>query len=183
MASRRIRRGSVMSVGRCSNWRWRPPVAWLRIMGGVRLVSWVSVVMLRSNHVRLLHWGSRKCRCLVCLAHARLGIHALDRYNPSQSRVGGRLRQFWLSRLRSGVVRYQVQVLASRGRDAKRLLHKTIGLVSVSFRFAIVVVFVTTATRFGSLAVASSPSAETATSLAFHFAVRQKAAGYSAGAP
>jgi hypothetical protein len=76
-----------------------------------------------------------------------------------------------------------VQVLAGRGRDAKGLLHKTIGFVSVSFRFAIVVVFVTTATRFGSLAVTSSSSAKAASSLAFHFAVCQKAAGYSAGAP
>lgn len=101
--------------------------------------------MLGSNHVgRLLHRRPGECRCLVRLAHARLGVHALDRDDSSQARVGGWLGQLRLARLRSRVVGNQVEVLARGGGDAERLLHQAVGLVPVSLRFAIVVVLVAT---------------------------------------
>lgn len=66
-------------------------------------------------------------------------------------------------------------MLAIRGRYAKRLLHETICLVSVTLWFAIVVIFVTAATGFWCLAIPSSAPTKAAASLALHFAVGQEA--------
>lgn len=75
-----------------------------------------------------------------------------------------------------------MEVLASGGGDAKGLLHKTVGLVSISLRLAVILVLVATAARVGRLAGVSS-TGEATTSLALHFAVGQEATRHSAGAP
>lgn len=67
-------------------------------------------------------------------------------------------------------------MLAGRSCYAERLLHETICLVSVPLWFAIVVIFVTAAAGFRSLAVPSSASTKATASLTLHFAVGQEAA-------
>lgn len=67
-------------------------------------------------------------------------------------------------------------MLASRGCYAKRLLHETICLVSVTLWFAIVVIFVTATAGFRCLAIPSSASTKATAPLALHFTVGQEAA-------
>jgi hypothetical protein len=64
-----------VAVGRSSGGRRRPTISMLRI-GTVRLLT-------RLSHIRLLHRGTGESGSGVGLAHARLGIHALDRSNSS----------------------------------------------------------------------------------------------------
>ena len=144
----------------------------------------MAVAVLRRHHEgRLLHRRARECRGLVGLAHARLGIHALDRHYASKRRVGGWLRQVGLAGLGPGVVGDQVEVLAVGGRDAEGLLHQAVCLVAVPLGLAVVLVLVATAARVGRLAGGAPSRAEASASLAFHLAVRQEAARHAAGAP
>lgn len=176
----RLRVGSgVVVVGRCRHGRRRPGVARLSVLWRIRMV----MGMLRCHHEwRLLHRGSCEGGSRIGLSHARLGIHALDGDDASQRGIRSRLGKVGLTRLRSGVVRDEVEVLAGRSGDTKRLLHEAVGLVSVSLGLVLVLVLVTTASRVGRLASVPS-SREAASSLALHFAVGQEAARHSAGAP
>lgn len=76
-----------------------------------------------------------------------------------------------------------MKVLAGRSGDAEGLLHQTVRLVSVALRLAVLLVFVATAARVGSLAGTTSAAAKAATALALHLAVCQEAARNSAGTP
>lgn len=76
-----------------------------------------------------------------------------------------------------------MEVLASGGGDAERLLHEAIRLVSVALGLAVFLVLIAAAARVGSLAGTPSATAEAAATLALHLAVGQKAARDSAGAP
>lgn len=176
----RLRVGShVVAIGRCRHGRRRPGVTRLSVLRRIRMV----MGMLRCYHEwRLLHRGSCEGGSRVGLSHARLGVHALDGDDASQRGIRSWLGKVGLTGLRSGVVRDEVEVLAGRSGDAERLLHQTVGLVSVSLGLAVVLVLVATASRVGRLA--SVPSAREATSsLALHFPVGQEAARHSAGAP
>lgn len=148
---RRIRCRWIMSLSirRRGHGRRGPAIAMrLAVLGWIRglvMPVRVRVAMLR-NHVRwLLHGSSRQGRSLVCLAHARLGVHALDRNDAAESGIRRWLGEVGLTWLRARIVRDEVKVLTRGRRDAKRLLHQTVGLVSISFWLAIIVVLVATA--------------------------------------
>lgn len=75
-----------------------------------------------------------------------------------------------------------MQMLLLGGGDAEGLLHKTIGLVAVTFRLAVIVVLVATTARIRCLA-SPPPSAKTTSPLALHLSVCEKATRDSARAP
>lgn len=76
-----------------------------------------------------------------------------------------------------------MEVLARRCGDTEGLLHKTVCLVTVALRLAIILILVAGTTRLRGLAIVSPPIAEATASLALHLAVGEEAAGDSAGAP
>lgn len=99
MVSVRGVRSSVMAVRGSGNRRRRPSVARLTVRS-IRLLR-----VLRSDHEgRLLHRSTGESGCAVGLAHARLGVHALERNNASKCGIVGRLLKLGLTRLRAGVV-------------------------------------------------------------------------------
>lgn len=77
-----------------------------------------------------------------------------------------------------------MKVLAALGRDAEGLLHKTVGLVSVSVWLVVLLVLVTRASRVWRLALAAPLGASIAASpLSLHFPVREEAPRHTTRAP
>ena len=116
-------------------------------------------------------------------------VHAFDGDNVSKGRIGRglwELRRIWIW---SRVVADQMEMLASRGGDAERLLHQPVRLVSVPVRsitihLLILVASSSTAVR----GLASHPPGRwwdklAPSSLALHLSIREKAAGNPACAP
>lgn len=74
-------------------------------------------------------------------------------------------------------------MLVRRGGDAERLLHQAIRLIFVALGPAIVLVFIAPAIRLGRFGGAPAIAAETAPSLALHFAVREETSRDPTGTP
>lgn len=133
------------------------------------------------------HGATSDHRQVLLVVDGRLRIKALLRADLAQRRVGSWLLQICRRRMRSRVVTDQVQMLTSRGGDAERLLHQAIRLISIPIwaliRSVASILIATPAfwsfasPRYGAVRHAATSS------LALHLSIRQKAAGYSTGAP
>jgi hypothetical protein len=174
----------VVAVRRCRRRRGRPSVTILTVVvRRIRLLVRRIVVLWRHIVWRLPHGCPGEGGRLICVSHARLGVHPLDRDDVPESRIIGRLREIRLAWLRAGVVGDEMEMLASRGSDAEGLLHQTIGLVAVTLGLTIVVVLVAGAAAVGRLAGSPAGAAETAPSFALHLSIREKASRDPTGAP
>jgi hypothetical protein len=81
---------------------------------------------------RAWHWSAGHSWYCLGLVDRRLRVHVLWWPDVSQLNIVCWLGQ--IVRVRSRVVADKVQVLAALGGDAERLLHETVGLVSVAVR-------------------------------------------------
>lgn len=179
----------IGAVGRVVRWRgvhrtWRSPAR--------RTVGHGTVCVLRSWRVRSADvcrlmrrvgegWTGHRTSCDggdgILFVDSRLGVHALLGTNVTQLRIGGRLLQVLRNGCGAGKVADEMQVLASGGGDAERLLDQAIRLVAVTIRTIIrSIVF------FGSRRLGSSAEGASA-ALAFHLAVCEETARYTTRAP
>lgn len=150
---------------------------WWTVVGRLTVVGIIPVQR------RVLHGLLGVERDLRVL-EARLGIQALDRdrHGPELGIVGRRWEV--VTGCPSRKIRYQVEMLACRCRDAEGLLHKPVGLVPVAVGFRVVDVVLAAAARVGGLARGSLGAlAVDVAALALHLPVRQEAARHATGAP
>jgi hypothetical protein len=115
----------------------------------------------------------------------RLWIHPFDGYDMSQLGIGCGLWQLGRVGMGPRVVGDKVEVLASRGGDAERLLHQTVLLVAVPIRTVAVHLLVLVAAPSAVRRLACPPSVVelAAATLALHLSVGEEAARHPAGAP
>lgn len=116
------------------------------------------------------------------------GIEAFLGSDMAQGGIVGGLLQVGGGRMGARVVADEMEVLAGGGGDTKGLLHQAVGLISVAigaFVSAIAAVVVTTAGALGGFPGSRNGALRYsgASSLAFHLAIREKAARHATGAP
>lgn len=116
---------------------------------------------------------------ILLIVDSGLGIQALLRSYVAQSGIGSRLLEGEGGRVCAGVVADEVQVLTRRGGNTERLLHQTVGLVSIAIRTFVGTVasfFVATSAVGGLPYSRYSLRYTAAASLALHLTICQKAA-------
>lgn len=133
----------------------------------------VGRLMRRGCKGRAGHWSAGDGGDTVLLVHRGLRIHALLRSDVAQLRIVGWLLQVLRDGRGAGKVADQVQVLASRGGDAERLLHEAVGLVAIAVR-SIIGRLVLAALEPVSVSPGGREAA--AATLALHLTVSQEAA-------
>ena len=118
----------------------------------------------------------------VC--HTRFGVHPMSRLEMTQARILSWLFQLVLYLSVAREIADQVEMLPSRGRDAERLFHQAVRLVTIPIWLLIVVLTVVTVpTTVRCPAGSRRKSPASATAFSFHLSICEETPGHSGRTP